>query len=163
MLGERLIKLRKARKWTQTDLAEQCGVSRNSIVNWESDKREPKIGDIQKLAEVFQVSPNDLIGNESVIHHTQSDIMEIPTNIETESLTYWGGMLNKVSQTVERGNTQEINAIIPIVKTALSMLLLSVGEPLVATHKETAPAVSAYNGNNSRYINSTINLEQATA
>ena len=34
--GEKLQRLRKARSWTQEQLAEQLGVSRQSLSKWES-------------------------------------------------------------------------------------------------------------------------------
>lgn len=40
-LGEKLQKLRKARAWTQEELAEQVGVSRQSLSKWESDGALP--------------------------------------------------------------------------------------------------------------------------
>ena len=36
-LGEKLQKLRKARGWTQEELAAQVGVSRQSLSKWESE------------------------------------------------------------------------------------------------------------------------------
>ena len=84
MLGERLMKLRKAQKWTQTELAERCKVSRNSIVNWETNKREPKIGDIMRLAEVLNVSPHELIASEDA--NVLQDTPQEPINY-----AYWGG------------------------------------------------------------------------
>ncbi len=161
MLGERLIRLRKAKNWTQTDLAHECGVSRNSIVNWETDKREPKISDIQKLAEVFGVSPNDLIGNENTVEQSYVNVDKKIAS-EPESFAYWGGVLDKTRNVVERGDIQEINAITPLLKIALDMLL-SVGEHLRSVHKAPAPSVSAYNGDHSSYTNNTITLGKASA
>ena len=157
MLGERLIKLRKAKNWTQADLAHECGVSRNSIVNWEADKREPKISDIQKLAEVFGVSPNDLIGQENIKEQKQRINMDKIADTEPESFAYWGGVLDKTRNVVERGDMQEINAITPLLKIALSMLL-SVSEHLASPNTRATPTVSAYNGDNSSYTGNTFTL-----
>ena len=122
MLGERLIRLRKAKKFTQTDLAELCGVSRNSIVNWETDKREPKISDIQKLAEVLDVSPNDLIGAESHIQHTQHVKSASQGEQDITDFAYWGGIVNNVRKLLVRGDEREILSITPLIKLAYEML-----------------------------------------
>lgn len=61
MLNEKLRQYRKARGWTQDDLAERSGFSRSSIINWESGKRAPRSVDIDKLAIVLGVQPRNLI------------------------------------------------------------------------------------------------------
>ncbi len=161
MLGERLIRLRKAKNWTQTDLAHECGVSRNSIVNWETDKREPKISDIQKLAEVFGVSPNDLIGKENHVGQNHANL-DKTTNPEPESFAYWGGVLDRTRNVVERGDMQEINAITPLLQIALNMLL-SVGEHITSHNAGVIPTVSAYNGDHSSYTGNTLTMGNAPA
>ena len=156
MLGERLIKLRKGKKWTQTDLAEQCGVSRNSIVNWETGKREPKISDIQKLAEIFNVSPHDLIGDGISLINVSPD-NERTSEAESEGLTYWVGMLDRARRAAENGNTQEIDLIVSLLKSALS-ILLPVGGHLTDRIQGITPSVSAYNGNQSSYSGNVLTL-----
>lgn len=165
MLGERLIRLRKAKKWTQTDLADKCGVSRNSIVNWETEKREPKIGDIQKLAEVLGVSPNDLIGNDNTFIHVKvgsHNHNEEENIMEAENFAYWGGMLDKTRKVIERGDTQEIDLIKHFLKSALSMLTSTNGRA-IENAQEAVANVSAYNGDNSTYKGNTLTLGKAIA
>ena len=62
MFGERLKKLRKAKGWTQQDLADHAGVSKVSVVCWENGKSEPLGDSISKLSEALGVSGNYLMG-----------------------------------------------------------------------------------------------------
>ena len=42
MLGKRIIASRKAKGWTQSDLAQRLGVKEKTIDDWESEKSEPR-------------------------------------------------------------------------------------------------------------------------
>lgn len=60
-LGEKLQKLRKARGWTQEELAAQVGVSRQSLSKWESDGALPETANIIVLADLFGVTTDYLL------------------------------------------------------------------------------------------------------
>ncbi len=60
-LAARITELRKARGWSQEELAEQLGVSRQSVSKWESEAATPDIEKIVKLSEIFGVSTDYLI------------------------------------------------------------------------------------------------------
>lgn len=55
-LGERLSSLRQGKEMTQKDLANQLNVSDKTISKWETSENEPSLADVQKLAEIFDVS-----------------------------------------------------------------------------------------------------------
>lgn len=61
---ENIKKLRKARGWTQTELGEKIGVSKNSISAWEQGKSEPKGESLSKLADLFGCTTDYLCGVE---------------------------------------------------------------------------------------------------
>lgn len=60
-LGEKMQKLRKARSWTQEELAEKVGVSRQSLSKWESDGALPDTANIIVLADLFGVTTDYLL------------------------------------------------------------------------------------------------------
>ena len=59
--GEKLQKLRKARGWTQEELAQQAGVSRQSLSKWESDAALPDTANVVVLSDLFGVSTDYLL------------------------------------------------------------------------------------------------------
>ncbi|SER45093.1 DNA-binding transcriptional regulator, XRE-family HTH domain [Streptococcus gallolyticus] len=59
---ENLKWLRQMNHLTQEQLALKVGVSRESIAKWENGKMEPTIESIVKLADVFEVSVDELLG-----------------------------------------------------------------------------------------------------
>lgn len=60
--GERLKELRAGKGLTQKQLAEAMSVSGNTVHAWESDKQEPSLAALVRLAEYFDVSADFLLG-----------------------------------------------------------------------------------------------------
>lgn len=63
-LGEKIYKLRTQHNLSQGDLANELNVSRQSISKWENGNSTPDLEKIVKLAEIFNVSLDELIKNE---------------------------------------------------------------------------------------------------
>ena len=64
MLDRRLRALRQARKMSQVDLARRLGVTKQSVSNWENDNIQPSIEMLMRLASVFSVSTDYILGIE---------------------------------------------------------------------------------------------------
>ena len=58
--GNRLKKLREARKLSQEKLAERCRVSSSCVSRWETDSLEPNYKNILALAQALEVEVVDL-------------------------------------------------------------------------------------------------------
>jgi len=56
-----IAELRKAKRWTQFELAAMVGVRPESIHKWETGRAVPYDRNIRKLAEVFGVGLNDIV------------------------------------------------------------------------------------------------------
>ena len=63
-LGERLIQLRAKAGLSQDTLAEQLGVSRQSVSKWENDASVPDLEKLVKLSGVFGISLDELVKGE---------------------------------------------------------------------------------------------------
>lgn len=62
MVGENIKKLRLKHRFTQQELADHLGVSRQALGLYEKEKREPGIDMLIKLADTFNVTVDYLIG-----------------------------------------------------------------------------------------------------
>lgn len=62
MLNQRIRLLRQSRNMSQVNLAKRLGVTKQSISNWENDNIQPSIEMLMKLAAVFAVSTDYLLG-----------------------------------------------------------------------------------------------------
>lgn len=66
LLGKRLTEFRKLKGLTQEELAERCGVALATISRWETGSLSPKPRNLEKLAEVLEVSVSDFYHSEAV-------------------------------------------------------------------------------------------------
>ena len=61
-IGERIMQLRKAKNWSQDELAKKIEASRVMIGKYEREDNSPSIEVIVKLAKAFEVSVDFLLG-----------------------------------------------------------------------------------------------------
>ena len=66
MLHEKIRRLRTAHGITQVELAHRLGVSKQSVSNWESNNIQPSIELLEKIAELFGVTTDYLLGREDL-------------------------------------------------------------------------------------------------
>ena len=64
ILGEKIIRLRKQREWSQEELASQLGISRQSVSKWESGASIPDLDKIIKMSSLFGVTTDYLLKEE---------------------------------------------------------------------------------------------------
>lgn len=63
---KRIKQLREQRSASQQDIADAIKVARATYSNWELGKSDPDLGDINKLAEYYQMSPAELISSDNL-------------------------------------------------------------------------------------------------
>ena len=61
MFADNLIEMRKYRNWSQEELAEKIGVSRQTLSKYETGESLPDIEKFRLLADLFGVTVDDLI------------------------------------------------------------------------------------------------------
>lgn len=61
-LAVRISSLRIAKGWTQTVLAEKCGLEPSAISHFECNRREPSLSNIVRLVEALECDAGYLIG-----------------------------------------------------------------------------------------------------
>ena len=64
MLSKRINELRTARGWSQVELAHRLQISKQTVSNWENDNIQPSVDMLLRLARVFCVSTDYLLGLE---------------------------------------------------------------------------------------------------
>ena len=87
ILADKIIEERKKNGWTQEDLAQKLGVSRQSVSKWESAGAIPDLKKIIQLADLFGVSTDYLLKDEveskrQVICWIENHIKKIDNYIE---------------------------------------------------------------------------------
>ena len=65
MLGKRIYDLRTSFNWTQVQLAEKLNISKQTVSNWENENIQPSIEMLVRIAKLFHVSTDYLLGLEN--------------------------------------------------------------------------------------------------
>lgn len=80
----RLKLLRCEKKWTQKQLAEKLNYGYTAISNYESGKNKPSYDDLIKIAKVFNVSTDYLLGISKIRYRALSDeeVCEFKLNLK---------------------------------------------------------------------------------
>ena len=107
-LGEKISKLRKEYNYTQEQLADILGVSRQSISKWESDIAYPETEKLIELGKIFECSMDYLLKDE-VAEKTGDSVSE---SYFTEKVTE---ISRKVLTDKNKGKAKKILKIIGII------------------------------------------------
>ena len=94
-LGKRISQYRKSKGLTQDKLAEQLGVTAQAVSKWENDQSCPDITMLPKLAEIFDITTDELLGRSTgqkvhqaeVVDETQDESAGI--HFSTEKGGHW--------------------------------------------------------------------------
>ena len=78
MLSQQIRALRLASGMSQVQLAARLGVTKQSVSNWENDNIQPSIEMLKKLAAVFSVSTDQLLG---LTGGEQLDVSGLPPTV----------------------------------------------------------------------------------
>ena len=62
MLNKKIYEIRMSFGWTQVQLAQKLGVTKQTVSNWENDNIQPSIEMLAKLSKIFNVSTDYLLG-----------------------------------------------------------------------------------------------------
>ena len=73
-ISEFIKKLRKEKKWSQEQLASKLFVDTSTINRWEKGKRYPRLDDLYKLSEIFDISLNELLIGERITKENKTQI-----------------------------------------------------------------------------------------
>lgn len=92
ILADKIIQLRKKNSWSQEELAELMGVSRQAVCKWEGAQSIPDINRLIQLSKLFNVSIDYLLKDEieEVIYNT--DVVHDESVTEEKSLKRYVSM-----------------------------------------------------------------------
>ncbi|EMF0045817.1 helix-turn-helix domain-containing protein [Enterococcus hirae] len=126
-LGKRIRSLREQKNWTQTELSQELGMKTYTTVSkWENDENFPKGKDLKKLAELFNVSSDYLLG--LAVESKQDDISTIYNQLDQKRQA-------KVYNFADRQLREQNKKVVPLVgQTAANPTELTYGDE---TYDET--------------------------
>ena len=80
-IGSKIVELRKAKNWSQEDLAKEIGSSRVMIGKYERNDNAPSIEVLLKMARAFDVTVDYIIG-EGQLSNYDKDVLKRIEDIE---------------------------------------------------------------------------------
>lgn len=95
ILADKIMELRKKNGWSQEELAEKIGVSRQSVSKWESAQAVPDLNKILVLSKVFGVTTDYLLKDEMVEEEyldLQQDVSEEVRHVTMEQANEFMGL-----------------------------------------------------------------------
>lgn len=81
-LGKRLKSEREKRHWSQKFVAEKIGITNTVLSNYERNYRDPDTETLKKLADLYEVTTDYLLGRSSDPSLTESDEKDIAKRME---------------------------------------------------------------------------------
>lgn len=70
-LGQLITELRRKNNMTQRELAEKLGISSSNLSKWEHGSLTPSVEALNKIAEIFQITGDDLLHPEETLQRLQ--------------------------------------------------------------------------------------------
>lgn len=88
MFSAQLRKYRIAAGLSQKELAGKLFVSQQAVARWETDKATPNPETVVKLAEIFEVTTDELLGKEATSAGEGNPKKDVKENLQA---AFWGG------------------------------------------------------------------------
>lgn len=83
MFPEKIKELRKSKKFTQKDVAEKIGITRPAYTAYEIGKRQPDFETLQKIADLYEVSIDYLLGREEIENSPQYTSVDLDKMLDS--------------------------------------------------------------------------------
>jgi transcriptional regulator with XRE-family HTH domain len=107
VFSKRLAELRSKNKMTQQELADKIGVSRGTIGMYEIGKRDPDTDTLIKIAKVFNVTTDHLLGNTP----TPADKISDSVSDDPELAKFWDELKEREDLQLLFKQTREMSPV----------------------------------------------------
>ena len=108
--GQRFARFRKAKGFTQDDIANKVNVSSQAVSKWENDINMPDVGILLNLGEILGVSTDELLGKETAV----------PAKYEPETVkTDFARLMLRIIVDSNEGDRVRVNLPLQLLKIAL--------------------------------------------
>lgn len=117
--GNKIYEIRKKNNLSQKELGEMLGVSNKAVSKWENGEAIPKTATMLKLAEIFKVDVNDLLGFEE----KQTDYTA-KNNAEMERLNEENVLLSSKLAEYEKNRKRTLLISVAVCAVAVAFVIL---------------------------------------
>lgn len=135
-LADKITEERKRNGWSQEELAEKVGVSRQAVSKWESAGSVPDLQRIVQLADLFGVSTDYLLKEHISRYETpytsEESVPYQSASMANESRSYWGSPIPENQPPLRTVSMEEANHFLdmkkksaPLIAAATLMCIIS--------------------------------------
>ncbi|PYI52540.1 transcriptional regulator [Paenibacillus flagellatus] len=89
MIGDTITRLRKQRRWSQQVVADRLKIAKSTYAGYESGYREPSLDTMRLLAELFEVSLDELVGQQPEPESASPDLPPPAPELDDPELGLW--------------------------------------------------------------------------
>lgn len=124
-VGTKISKLRKEKGWTQMELADLMFVSFQAVSNWERGETMPDVSKLMILAELFDVSVDEILSDERssriILKTLNNEVVEDITIDEIEAVApvLKAAQIEQLYQSSHLDSIESISVLAPFVSTEL--------------------------------------------
>lgn len=125
-LAENIYRLRTQRNMSQVELADELGVSRQSVSKWETGTAVPELDKLVKMCCLFGVSLDELVG-ENIPTQSPPQLQDTPSDPPPPTNGYWAGFILLACALLSfllRGLTGFVALGIPLIVCGILCLVL---------------------------------------
>lgn len=120
-MGHRVRALREERDWTQRELALRAGVERATVASWETGRRTPEPHVLTRLADLFGVTVDYLLGRTGSRSAPPDSVTEAsPASVQRDSEVLDRAL--KIVQQQENLSDEELEAFRGYLENGLRLL-----------------------------------------
>ena len=121
--GQRLTRLRKAKGFTQEEIADKIGISPQAVSKWENDVSSPDISIIVSLSDILEVSTDELLGRSESIN--PEVVNDSPVNPEGVTINEDGEVNLNIEGQEKQNGSHKFLRIIQAMEGGLFLLALT--------------------------------------
>lgn len=123
MIADKIKDARTKKEYTQEQVAESLGVSRQTISNWENGKSLPDIISIIKMSELYDISLDELVkGDATLLNKIEKDMKAVTAEKKVTKFAWFSIVIGTIL--IILGNIFDGNPLIDFISAALPWVLL---------------------------------------
>lgn len=130
-LSDKIMTLRRQKGWSQEELADRLGVSRQAVSKWESGTAQPELGKVTELARLLGVRVDDLLSDEAPL--TPDADIPAERHVTPEEATTYLSLVRRVAWPMSL-------AVMFLIFSPITLILLAGGSEYIAALTEEAAA-----------------------
>lgn len=150
MLSQNIKKLRVQKGMTQKELAEKLHVTPQAVSRWENGEVEPSVSTIGEMADIFEVTADEIIGGERVIKEETAATDVAPALVLNEESVIGDGIVKKKDENVIKNEYAQKSAEPPL-QTFVYGVCQICGKP-ITKHEDLVKKTFSRKGSSSEKV-----------